>query len=172
MMIEEGKVGKGTKIESTAIIQEDCEIGENCFIGHYVVMRPGTKIGNDTMIAHHVIFEGNTKIGSGVLIHDHSQITRSSIVEDKVFIGPGVQTCNDRLMVHQRRHVKPFKEEGVIFRHGCRVATGCIILPGVEIGKNAMVGAGSLVTKSVPENALVYGSPARERGVVPEEMRI
>lgn len=165
----EVKVGRGTRISPTAIIEENCEIGEDCFIGQYVVMRPGTRIGNRTAIAHHVIFEGDTTVGDDCLIHDHSQITMGSVIEDKVFIGPGVQTCNDRFIVHRRHHWKEFVVEGPKIKHGARIGTHAALLPGVTIGENAMVAACSLVTKDVEPLSLVMGTPAKFVKDIPEE---
>lgn len=169
MVHESVIIGKETRVSPSAEIEEGCVIGDWCFIGHGVVMRPRTVIGNNTAIAHHVIFEGETTVGSDCLIHDHTQITMGTIIEDKVFIGPGVQTMNDRYVVHRRHHVKPFIVEAPIFRYACRVAGGSIVIPRIIVGRNAFVGAGSLVTKDVPEGQMWFGNPARFIKMVPTE---
>ena len=162
------KIGKRTKIQNTAIIQEGCEIGDNCFIGHYVVMRPNTKIGNNTVIGHHTVFEGDCVVGEDVLIHSQCHITKGVIIEDKVFIAPMFVGANDPVMVHNRRHIKPFECTPYIIRYGARIGVGVKVLPGVEIGRNAVVGVGSVVTKNVPDGVVVMGCPAVPVKLVPE----
>ena len=171
MIHEYSKIGIGTVVEPTAIIQENCEIGDNCFIGHYVVMRPGTKIGNNTVIGHLTVFEGECNVGSDCLIHAQCHITKGAVIEDKVFIAPGFIGCNDNIMLHQRRHLKEFVPEGYTIRRGARLGAGVLVLPGVTIGENAVVGVGSIVTKDVLAGTITYGGPARINGVVkPEEI--
>lgn len=165
-------IGKGTIIEPTAIIQDNCIIGNNCFIGHYVVMRPGTKIGNRTVIGHLTVFEGECIIGNDCLIHAQCHITKGAVIEDKVFIAPGFVGCNDRIMMHQRRHIKPFVMEGYKICHGARLGAGVMVLPGITIGRNAVVGVGSVVTKDVADNAVVVGVPAKFMKWTHEEERI
>jgi acetyltransferase-like isoleucine patch superfamily enzyme len=169
MIDNTAKIGMGTKIEETAIIQEGCEIGEGCFVGHYVVMRAGTRIGDRTVIGHGTIFEGDCYVGSDCLIHAQCHITRGAVIEDKVFIAPMFVGCNDRIMVHQRRHIKPFIKEGYTIKYAARIGAGVTLLPGVTIGRNAVVGAGSLVTRNIPDMVIVFGSPARIKGMVREE---
>lgn len=169
MIYEPVKIGQGTVIEPTAVIQENCEIGDNCFIGHYVVMRPGTKIGNNTVIGHLTVFEGECSVGSDCLIHAQCHITKGAVIEDKVFIAPGFIGCNDNIMLHQRRHLKEFVPEGYTIKHGARLGAGVLVLPGVTIGENAVVGVGSIVTKDVLAGTVTYGSPARINGVVKQE---
>jgi acetyltransferase-like isoleucine patch superfamily enzyme len=169
MIDESAQIGKGTTIEDTAIIQEGCAIGEDCFIGHFVVMRPNTVIGDRTVIGHGTVFEGECTVGSDCLVHAQCHITKGATIEDKVFIAPMFVGCNDRIMVHQRRHKKPFIQEGYTIRYGARIAANVTVLPGVTIGKNAVVGAGSLVTRNVPEACVAFGAPARIRGMVRED---
>lgn len=158
-----------TKIESTAIIEQPCEIGEDVFIGHFVFIRPGCKIGARTKILAYTFLEGDNIIGEDVSITPHCHITKGMMIENKAFIGPGLHSMNDKQMVHLRRHIKPFKPCPPIIRRGARVGGGVFILPGIEIGENAVVGAGSLVTKNVNPGEVVYGAPARFIMKVPVE---
>lgn len=169
MIHESVKVGKDTRIADTAIVEEGCEIGEGCFIGHYVVMRPNTKIGNRTVIGHLTVFEGNCSVGDDCLIHAQCHITMGVTIEDKVFIAPMFVGANDPDMVHMRRNGKPFVPQGYTIKRGARIGVGVKVLPGVVIGENSVVGVGSVVTKRVAPWTIVYGSPARIQGMVPQE---
>lgn len=169
MIHETVVIGEGTKIEPTAVIQEGCEIGKDCFIGHHVVMRPNTKIGDGTVIGHLTVFEGDCTVGSECLIHAQCHITKGAVIEDKVFIAPGFIGCNDNIMLHQRRHVKEFVPNGYTIKRAARLGAGVKVLPGVVIGENAVVGVGSVVTKNILAGTVAYGNPARIMGAVKKE---
>jgi UDP-2-acetamido-3-amino-2,3-dideoxy-glucuronate N-acetyltransferase len=161
-----------TKIETTAILEQPVEIGKDCFIGHLVFIRPGCRIGDRTKILPYTFLEGDNIIGSDVSITPHCHITKGMIIEDQVFIGPGLHSMNDKEMVHLRRHIKSLKLCPPIIRRAARIGGGVFILPGIEIGENAVVGAGSVVTKNVNPGEVVYGNPARFIMFVPKEMMI
>jgi UDP-2-acetamido-3-amino-2,3-dideoxy-glucuronate N-acetyltransferase len=169
---ESARIGKNTRIEPTAIIQEYCTVGDDCFIGHYTVMRPNTRIGNRTKIGHLIVFEGDTVIGDDCIIQSQCHITKGAIIEDKVFLGPGTIGINDIKMVHLRRGGKPFIPNAFLIKRGARIGSGVILSPGVTIGKNAVIGMGSIVTRDVEENEIVYGTRAQARGIVPESERL
>lgn len=172
MIHESVKIGKGTKVSETAVIEEDCVIGKNCFIGHFVVMRPNTKVGNNTMLGHMSVFEGDCTIGSHCLIHAQCHITKGAVIEDQVFIAPGFVGCNDNDMLHERRHIKEFKPNGYKIRRAARIGAGVLVLPGIEIGENAVIGVGAIVTKNVAPYTVVFGSPSRIQGIVRKEFII
>jgi UDP-2-acetamido-3-amino-2,3-dideoxy-glucuronate N-acetyltransferase len=166
------KIGKGTKIEPTAVLQEGCEIGIDCFVGHYTIMRPNTIIGNRTKVGHLCVFEGETRVGEDCVIQSQCHITKGAIIEDKVFFGPGTIGINDLKMTHLRHGDEPFIPNAFKVKQGARVATGVLIAPGVTIGRNAVIGMGSIVMKDVEDNEIVYGTKAQIRGVVPEGERL
>lgn len=162
-------MGKNVKIGFNTVIEEDVKIGNNTFIGHNVVIRSGCRIGKDTVIGHGVVMERGIIIGDRVLIHVGCQLTTGITIEDDVFIAPHLSTTNDKKMVHSRRHIHPFVCENCLIKRAARIAAGVILLPGITIGENSIVGAGSLVTKDIPDEEVWFGVPARFVRKVPEE---
>jgi acetyltransferase-like isoleucine patch superfamily enzyme len=160
------KIGKNTVVSKTAIIENYCIIGDDCFIGNYVVMRPNTKIGNRTVVGHLTVFEGDCTVGDDCLIHAQCHITKGAVIEDKVFIAPMFCGANDPDMLHQRRHLKEFVPKGYTIKHGARIGIGVLVLPGLIIGENSVVGVGSVVTRNIPSGTKWYGNPAKYRGEV------
>ena len=160
------KIGKNTVVSKTAIIENYCIIGDDCFIGNYVVMRPNTKIGNRTVVGHLTVFEGDCTVGDDCLIHAQCHITKGAVIEDKVFIAPMFCGANDQDMLHQRRHLKEFVPKGYTIKHGARIGIGVLVLPGLIIGENSVVGVGSVVTRNIPSGTKWYGNPAKYRGEV------
>lgn len=160
------KIGKGTRVMETAIIEENVVIGENCFVGHFVMIRPNCTIGHNTQLLPYVFLEGENRVGNNVSITPHSHITKGMIIEDDVFIGPHLNSMNDRNMVYRRTHARAFKLEAPIIRRAARIGGGVQILPRVEIGENAMIGAGSVVVNNVPARSITFGAPARVMGHV------
>jgi len=121
-------------------------IGENTNIWQFCVILPEAKIGRDCNICSHCFIENDVVIGNRVTIKCGVQLWDGMRIEDDVFIGPNVTFCNDRYP-HSRN--KNWKLEPVVIREGASVGANATILPGVEIGKGAMIGAGSIVTKNV-----------------------
>jgi len=152
-------VGKNVRIGIGVVIEKGCKIGDNVIIGHHVVMRPKTIIGNDSVIGHLCVFEGCSIIGSRVLIHAQCHITKDTLIEDDVFIGTGVSTTNTNRIVHGRPYELNIMGPRIL--RAARVASGVTLLPGVTIGSNALIGAGAVVTKDVPDNQVWYGNPAQ-----------
>jgi acetyltransferase-like isoleucine patch superfamily enzyme len=142
------------------------KIGEGTRIGNYVLIRDKTDIGTNCIIGSNVDIEGDVKIGHYVSLQSFCYITRGVIIEDEVFCGPRVMTMNDKKMSYRRGHLKFVCAAPRILR-AARVGGGTILLPGVTIGENALVGAGSLVTKDIPDRAIAFGNPAKIIGKVP-----
>ena len=150
------------------VIFPDVKIGEGTRLGNFVLIRAQTCIGADCIIGSYVDIEGEVTIGARVSLQSACYITRGVVIEDEVFCGPRVTTMNDKRMSYRRPSLKFVRAAPRILR-GARVGGGSVLLPGVTIGANALVGAGSVVTKDVPDRAIVVGNPARVVGRVPDE---
>ena len=126
----------------------ECSIGDDCFVGPFVEIQAGVEIGNKCKI------------------QSHSFICTGTVIEDEVFVGHGVMFTNDRYPSSTNASGElqtddDWTLEGVTVRRRAGIGSGAIILPGIEIGAGALVGAGAVVTKDVPEGAVVAGNPAR-----------
>ena len=163
------KIGKNCVIQHGAIIEDRAVIGDNCFIGYYSVIRPKVIIGNNTEIRCHCFIAESAKIGSKVRVFQFSNIGKLSVIEDCVYIGARVLMTNDRKLTYLRSE-DHFEAPHV--EYGARIASGVILLPGVRIGKNAVVGGGSVVTKNVPDEQCWYGVPAVFKKMVPREEQL
>lgn len=157
----EAKIGNGTFIHPTAIVDDDVVIGENCKIWCFTHIQKGAEIGDNVTIGQNVNIGNNVHIGNGCKIQTNCFLPEGVYLQDDVFFGPNV-TCTN---VHFPRANKPVRNIDyleTVFKHGCTVGAGSTILPGVFIGKNSFVGAGSVVTKHVSDDTMVYGCPAKE----------
>lgn len=158
------RIGDNCVIGCNAVIYRGTTIGSNCLIGDTASMREQVSIGDSCIIAMGVTINYNTKIGNRVKVMDNSHITGNVIIEDDVFISTLVSTTNDNSMGREAAlNVPPEvrKRSGPIIRRNATIGAGASVLPGVEIGENAIVGANSTVTKAVPPKVLVMGTPAR-----------
>jgi len=159
--------GKNVKVRYFVVIENDCKIGDDSFIGNFVMIRSGCKFGKKCVIGHSVVFESNGIFGNHVTINSNSHMTQGIIVEDDVFFGPGVVTMNTRHISYGRKNV-PKTYTPPIIKRASRIGAGSLILPGVTVGENALVAAGSVVTKDVQDRTIVMGIPAKIIGEVPE----
>ena len=138
-------------------------IGDNSRIWQFVVILPLAVIGRDCNICSHCLIENDVIIGDRVTVKSGVQLWDGLRVGDDVFIGPNASFSNDRF---PRSKHKPEKFLQTIVDTGASIGAGATILPGVTIGRNAMVAAGAVVTRSVPPNAIVVGNPAKIVGYV------
>ncbi len=137
----------------------DCQasVPETTNIWQFCVVLPNARIGENCNVCSHCFIENDVVIGNNVTIKCGVQIWDGIRVEDNVFIGPNVTFTNDRF---PRSKQYPEKFENTIIRKGASLGAGCTVLCGIEIGENAMIGAGSVVTKNIPANELWVGNPA------------
>ena len=147
----------------TAIV-ESHDIGEGSKIWHFVHIREKAKIGKNCNIGKGVYIDTEVEIGDNVKIQNFVNVYRGVKIEEDVFIGPSVTFTNDLLPRAFRWEDELIVE--TLVRKGASIGANSTIICGIEIGEYAMIGAGSVVTKSVPGFGLVYGNPARLRGYV------
>ncbi len=148
------------KIHPNAIV-ESSNIGAGTRIWAFAHILPGAVIGRDANICDHVFIENDVRIGARVTVKCGVQIWDGVRIEDDVFVGPNATFTND-MFPRSKRYPEKFLETWV--RRGASIGANATILPGLTIGRNAMVGAGAVVTMDVPPNAIVVGNPARIKG--------
>jgi acetyltransferase-like isoleucine patch superfamily enzyme len=149
-------------IHPTALVASQ-QIGEGTRIWAFVNILAGARIGRDCNICDRCFIENQVVLGDRVTVKCGISLYDGIELEDDVFVGPDVTFSND---VRPRSGKRLSAYPRTLVRTGASLGAGAVILPGVRIGRFAMVGAGSLVTRDVPDYALVYGSPARAHGHV------
>ena len=155
-----GERFRNSKIHHTAIIDEGVDIGPGCQIWAWTHIREGATIGAGTIIGERVSIGPGVKIGSGCKIQNNADIHSGLRIGDDVFIGPGVRTTNDPYPRAVGEWGDRFRE--TFIEDGASIGAGAVILCGITLHAHCMVGAGSVVTKSVPAHWLVTGNPAKK----------
>lgn len=158
-------IGAGAVVRSGAVVYAGASVGDETVIGHHSLLRSFVTIGPASQLGHGLTVERKTTIGRGVRCSPLSHITSSTHIADRVFLGAGVRTINDKELVWRDPDRKP-RLEPPRFEEGCRVGSGSTILAGIVIGAGALVGAGSVVTRDVPPDSVVFGVPARVQGSI------
>lgn len=158
-------------IHPTAEVSPQAEVGAGTSIWHQAQVREGAHIGHECIIGKGAYIDFDVQLGSRVKVQNYALIYHGATVEDGVFIGPRVCLTNDKLP----RAITPsgalkgtddWEVGRIVVRYGASIGAGAILLPGVTIGRFAMVGAGAVVTRDVPDHGLVVGQPARHVGYV------
>lgn len=160
-------LGDGCSVGSHTVLMAGTVIGAHTVIGDGAGIRERCVVGSDSVIGRGVTVENDTVIGSRTKIQSGAYITAYVQIEDDCFIAPMVVTTNDNYMGRTKERFKSLK--GCTIRRGARVGGGVHILPGVEIGQEAFVATGSIVTRDVPPHTLVMGAPAKPVRRVPDE---
>jgi acetyltransferase-like isoleucine patch superfamily enzyme len=156
-------IDQGYYAHPTAIVESEV-IGEGTKIWHFAHVRQGSKIGKDCNIGKSVYVDIGTEIGNNVKIQNFVSVYRGVTIEDDVFVGPSATFTNDlypRAFIWDEEHVVP-----TLISKGASIGANATLVCGITVGEYAMIGAGSLVAKDVPPNALILGNPGRQKGWV------
>jgi acetyltransferase-like isoleucine patch superfamily enzyme len=161
------EIGDGTIVSTGAIVFAGTKIGARVILGDQSCVRERVSVGDDVVLGRGSLIENDTTVGAMTRIQANAYITAYSTLEEHVFVAPCVVTTNDNFMgrTEQRHELM----RGPTIRRCARVGGGATLCPGVEIGEEAFVGAGAVVTKDVPPRALVVGNPARVLREVPSD---
>jgi acetyltransferase-like isoleucine patch superfamily enzyme len=158
-------IGSRVVVRAGATVYAGGSIGDDTTIGHNTLLRTNVKVGSATQLAANLTVERGTSIGDGVRCSPGSHLTADTVVADRVFLGAGVRTINDKELIWRAPDREP-PLSPPRFEYGCKIGTGAVVLAGVTVGANALVGAGSVVTRDVAANTIVYGVPAKMLGEV------
>ena len=163
-------IGDGTIVSTGAIVFAGSSVGADSIVGDQSCIRERVSMGDNCVLGRGSLIENDTTVGAGTRVQAGAYITAYSTLEEDVFVAPCVVTSNDNFMGRtERRHGLI---EGPTIRRGARVGAGAVLCPAVEIGEEAFVGAGAVVTRDVPPRVVVVGSPARVlRPVADDELR-
>jgi acetyltransferase-like isoleucine patch superfamily enzyme len=144
-------------------IVETKDIGENTTIWAFVHILDGVKVGKNVNICDHCFIENGVIIGDNVTIKSGVHIWKGVTIEDDVFVGPCVAFSND---AYPRSKNRNFELKGIILSKGSSIGANSTLLPGIRVGKYALIGAGSVVTKNIPDYAVAYGNPTIVTGFI------
>ena len=161
------EVGTGSIVGTGAVLYRGAAIGEKVLMADQCTIRENVTIGRGTIVGRGVTVENVCTIGRYCKLESECYITAYSTLEDRVFVAPGVVTSNDNYVGRTAERFKHFK--GVTVRRGGRIGAGAVLLPGVTVGEDGLVAAGSLVTRDVPARTIVMGRPAKVWRPVPVE---
>jgi acetyltransferase-like isoleucine patch superfamily enzyme len=148
----------GVTVCCGAVVYAGARIGAGAIIGDQAQVRERAVVGPGSVVGRGSAVDFGAVVGARVLIQTNVYVTAGTVVEDDVFIGPGATTTNDHTM---GRHPRGEGLHAPVLRRACRIGGGAVLVPGVEIGEEAFVAAGAVVTRDVPARAVVMGVPAR-----------
>ncbi len=160
------RIAAGVTVGVGAIVFAGADIGEGAIVADQAFVRERARIGAGSVIGRGSAVDNDVIVGARVRVQTSVYLTAGTVIEDDVFVGPGVTTTNDNSMARQAPDAPM---HGALLRRGCRIGGGAVLVPGVEVGEEAFVAAGAVVTANVPSRAVVRGVPARVVGEVGNE---
>jgi acetyltransferase-like isoleucine patch superfamily enzyme len=159
-------IGNDCIIRSGTCIYSDVSIGDNVSFGHNVMVRENVLIGRNTLIGTGVVIDGSCRIGERVSIQTGGYICTNSTIEDSVFLGPHAVFTNDKYVAQKRTELV-----GPTVRRGASIGANALLMPSIEVGEGAVIGAQSLVMRDVPPHSIYVGIPARKLKNAPADWR-
>ncbi len=159
-------LGDRVTVCAGAVVFAGANIEEEAIIGDQSYVRERSRIGPGSVIGRGSVVDNDVAIGARVRVQTNVYLTAFTVIEDDVFVGPCAMTTNDDTM---SRHGPDMQLRGATLRRACRVGGAAVLTPGVEIGEEAFVAAGAIVTKNVPARVVVMGTPARQTREVGED---
>lgn len=157
------RLGQGVMVCAHAVVYAGVRLGDGVVVGDAAQVRERSEVGAQSMVGRGASVDCDVRVGARVKLQTGVYLTAFSVAEDDVFLGPMVVTTNDDAM---GRHAPGEGVCGVLLRRACRVGGGAVLVPGVEVGEEAYIAAGAVVTRDVPARAVVMGVPARVTGEV------
>lgn len=151
-------IGPGAHVRSGTIIYGGSRIGCNLETGHNVVIREENEVGDNLRIWNNSVIDYGCRIGNNVKIHNKVYVAQFTLIEDDVFLAPGVTLAND---LHPGCPDSSECMRGPCINKGAQIGINCTILPRVVIGEHSVIGAGSVVTRDIPAGVVAYGNPAQ-----------
>ncbi|MGI5842577.1 MAG: DapH/DapD/GlmU-related protein [Candidatus Xenobium sp.] len=163
------KMGPGCTVGALAVIYAGTILAEEVFVADLASIRERCRLERRVIVGRGATVENDVTIGESTKLQAEVYITALSTLEAHIFVAPAVVTTNDNYLARTEERFQHRK--GCVLRSGCRIGGGAVLLPGVEIGEEAVVGAGSVVTRAVPTMKVAYGTPARVvRPTPPEQL--
>jgi acetyltransferase-like isoleucine patch superfamily enzyme len=153
------RIGARVTICAGAVVYAGAVIGDEAIVGDQAQVRERAVVGPQSVIGRGSAIDNDVTIGKRVKVQTNVYLTAFSVIEDDVFVGPGASTTNDDTM---SRHPPREPLRGATLRRACRIGGSAVLVPGVEVGEEAFVAAGAVVTKDVPSRAFMVGVPARQ----------
>ena len=160
-------VGGGSAILACAVVFAGTRLGRGVIVGDQACVRERCEIGDDVVVGRGSLVENDITIGARTRIQANAYVTAYTRIEEDVFIAPGVTTTNDNYMGRTDKRLALLR--GATIRRGARVGGGAVLLPGIDVGEEAFIGAGAVVLRDVPPRAVMVGNPARQIREVPDE---